>query len=600
MRSPRLLLPAILGILQAVALLSPAGGQERSAFFGDLHVHTAYSFDAFSFATRTTPDHAYRFAAGEAIRHPSGNEIQLDRALDFYAVTDHAAYLGVMRALADPSHPLADDPDVKRYVDATTVKARGGYLPGASEFVALHADPEVFRTAWQEIVAAAERHYRPGTLTTFIGYEYTPSRDGGNLHRNVIFRGGTVPQEPFSRLESANPEDLWSWMDRLRDQGIEALAIPHNSNGSDGWMFQTETFAGGPLDADYATKRMRNEPVVEITQVKGTSETHPFLSPNDEWADFEIFPFRVGLWAKSRPRGSYVRQALLDGIAFQSQEGFNPYRLGFVGASDTHNSGFQFNEEKHTGKVGVHDFDPVSRGSVPADVVDGVPTYREVFRRYYSNSGLTGVWAEENTREALYEALRRRETFATSGTRIRVRMFAGYGLPDDLHRRDDMAVLGYERGVSMGGEIDADRGGSPVFAVRALRDPSGAPLQRLQIVKGWVQGGDQHEQLFDVACSDGLQPDPGTHRCPDNGASVDLSNCAISQDVGDNELGATWSDPGFDPEHDAFYYVRVLENPTCRWSTWDAVKAGVSPRISLPATIQERAWSSPIWIYPGS
>ena len=248
----------------------------------------------------------------------------------------------------------------------------------------------------------------------------------------------------------------------------------------------------------------------------------------------------------------------------------------------------------------MHDFDPVSRGSVPADVLDGVPTYREVFRRYYSNSGLSGVWARENTREALYEALRRKETFATSGTRIRVRMFAGYGLPDDLHRRDDMAAVGYERGVSMGGEIDADRGGSPTFAVRALRDPSGAPLQRLQIVKGWVQGGDQHEQIFDVACSDGLQPDPGTHRCPDNGASVDLSNCAISQDVGDTELGATWSDPGFDPEHHAFYYVRVLENPTCRWSTWDAVKAGVSPRVSLPATIQERAWSSPIWISPGS
>ncbi|MXZ37805.1 MAG: DUF3604 domain-containing protein [Holophagales bacterium] len=441
MRPPRLLLPAILGTLPAVAPLSPAAGEERSAFFGDLHVHTAYSFDAFSFATRTTPDDAYRFAAGEAIRHPSGNEIQLDRPLDFYAVTDHAAYLGVLRALADPGHPLANDPGVKRYVDATTVKARGGYLPGASEFVARHDDPELLRSAWQEIVAAAERHYRPGTLTTFIGYEYTPSRDGGNLHRNVIFRGG-APQVPFSRLDSANPEDLWSWMDRLRDEGIEALAIPHNSNGSDGWMFQTETFAGGPLDADYATKRMRNEPVVEITQVKGTSETHPFLSPNDEWADFEIFPFRVGMWAKSRPRGSYVRQALLDGIAFQSEEGFNPYRLGFVGASDTHNSGFVFDEEKHTGKVGVHDFDPVSRGSVPADVVDGVPTYREVFRRYYSNSGLTGLWAEENT--------------------------------------------------------------------------------------------------------------------------------------------------------------RVLENPTCRWSTWDAVKAGVAPRVSLPATIQERAWSSPIWIAPGS
>ena len=216
--------------------------------------------------------------------------------------------------------------------------------------------------------------------------------------------------------------------------------------------------------------------------------------------------------------------------------------MGFVGASDTHNSGFLFDEEKHTGKVGVHDFDPVSRGSVPVDIVDGVPTYREVFRRFYSNSGLTGVWAEENSRGAIYEALRRKETFATSGTRIRLRTFAGYGLPDDLHLRDDMAAVGYERGVAMGGELDADRSGSPAFAVRALRDPSRAPLQRLQIVKGWVEGGERQEQVFDVACSDGLQPDPGTHRCPDNGASVDLSNCAISQDAGDAELerpGAT-------------------------------------------------------------
>jgi hypothetical protein len=534
---------------------------------------------------------------GEAIKHPSGHDIQLDRPLDFYAVTDHAAYMGVLQALADPSHPLADDPEVKRYVDASTVKARGGYLPGAQEFVARHRDREVIRTAWQEIIASAQRHYRPGTLTTFIGYEYTPSRDGGNLHRNVIFRGSETPQDIFSRLDSANPEDLWTWMDALREDGIELLAIPHNSNGSDGWMFQTEQFDGSPFDRAYAEKRMRNEPLVEITQVKGTSDTHPFLSPNDEWADFEIFPFRVGLWAKSRPQGSYVREALLNGLAFQSEQGFNPYRLGIVGASDTHNSGFQFEESRHTGKVGVHDYDPVSRGSVPAGTLDGMPIYREVFRRYYGNSGLTGVWAERNDRESIYDAFRRKETFATSGPRIRVRMFAGVGLPEDLHTRRDMADVGYAEGVPMGGELSATRE-APAFVVVALRDPAGAPLQRLQIVKGWIEEGDKHEQVFDLACSDGLEVDRDSHRCPDNGASVDLATCAISADRGDDQLAATWSDPTFDAAQEAFYYVRALENPTCRWSTWDAVRAGVPPRVSLPATLQERAWSSPIWYSP--
>ena len=422
MRPPRLLLPAVLGLLPAVATLSPAAGEERSAFFGDLHVHTAYSFDAFSFATRTTADDAYRFAAGEAILHPSGNEIQLDRPLDFYAVTDHAAYLGVLRALADPGHPLADDPEVRRYVDATTVKARGGYLPGAQEFVARHADAEVFRTAWQEIVAAAERHYRPGTLTTFIGYEYTPSRDGGNLHRNVIFRGGTAPREPFSRLDSPNPEDLWSWMDRLRDQGIEALAIPHNSNGSDGWMFALTDRAGNPIDRAYAEQRMRNEPLVEVTQVKGTSDTHPILSPNDEWANFGIMERTIGSDFPSQPEGSYVREAFLNGLAMEEEQGFNPYRFGLIGSSDTHNAAGSFREDEFWSKTGLLDITPEQRGSVPRE---DTGEYDDPTRQYWGASGLAAVWAESNTREDIFRAFQRKEAFATTGPRMRVRFFAG-------------------------------------------------------------------------------------------------------------------------------------------------------------------------------
>ena len=581
----------LLILCAAVAAVAPAA--ERNAYFGDLHVHTLFSFDAFSFATRGSPDDAYRFATGEALLHPAGFEVRLDEPLDFYAVTDHAAYLGALLAFSDPEHPLHEEASELGIIDATTVAARGGYLPEARPFVDAHLDDYSRESAWAEIVAAAERHNRPGEFTTFIAYEYTPSRDGGNLHRNVVFAGSDVPKDIFGRLESANPEDLWQWMDEQRARGSDVLAIPHNSNGSDGWMFQDVQFDGSPIDADYADLRMRNEPVVEITQVKGTSETHPALSPNDEWADFEIFPYRIGQWGKSWPRGSYVREAWLTGLMLEERDGVNPYRFGVVAASDTHNAGSRFDEETFAGKVGVHDALPQRRGSVPVGEFDGLPTYRHVYRTNYGASGIAGVWAEENTREAIFAAFRRKETFGTSGTRIRLRMFAGYDLPADLHEREDMAAG--VPGVPQGGDL-AGGDGAPSFAVLALADPRAAPLQRLQVVKGWVEDGRKRERVFDIACSDGLAVHPETHRCPDNGATVDLATCAISADRGASQLGATWTDPEWDGAARAFYYARVLENPTCRWSTWDAIRAGVAPRLGLPETLQERAWTSPVWV----
>jgi hypothetical protein len=451
---------------------------------------------------------------------------------------------------------------------------------------------------WAKIVAAANRNNEPGKLTTFIGYEYTSFREGGNLHRNVIFAGGKAPADIFGRLDSFNPEDLWSWMDEQRDAGMEVLSIPHNSNGSDGWMFDSEQWDGSPIDQAYAVKRMRNEPIVEVTQVKGTSETHPFLSPNDEWADFEIFPYRVARWETSRPRGSYVRDAYLTGLEIQARTGANPYRFGLVGASDTHNSGSRFDEEHFVGKVGKLDAFPERRGSVPVNMEDPVPApaYRHVYRTYYSASGLTGVWAEQNTREDIYAALRRKETFATSGNRIRIRLFAG-DLPPDAHKRDDWMTSGYQGGVPQGSELAATPE-APRLVVAALRDPAAAPLQRLQIIKGWIEDGRKRERVYDVACSDGLEVDPDTDRCPDNGATVDLSTCEFSEDSGAAELSATWSDPDYDPTESAFYYARALENPTCRWSTWDAVRAGVAPKPGHARTLQERAWTSPIWIDP--
>ena len=582
-------------LLAAIVCLAgaSAGAEASRAFFGDLHVHTRYSFDAFLFGTLTSPDDAYRFAKGEAIPHAGGFDIQLDRPLDFYAVTDHAFYLGMFWAWRDPAHPDADDPDVKACAHVSTHEERAAAFRGCFSTLDESGRQEDSLTAWHDIQAAAERHNAPGAFTTFIGYEYTSSRDG-NLHRNVFYRGKEAPPLPFSRLDSLNPEDLWAWMDEHRAKGIDAIAIPHNANGSNGNMFDLVKFAGEPLDAAYAEQRMRNEPLVEITQVKGTSDTHPFLSPNDEWADFEIFPYQIASWAKSRPQGSYVREAWLNGLTMEASDGFNPYRFGIVGASDTHNSGERFDEDKFVSKVGVLDSEPTSRGSVPVSEEGG---FREAYNRFFGASGLAGVWAPENTREAIFDAFRRKETFATSGPRIKVRLAASADFDDADADAADLLERIADTGVVQGGELVAE-GDSPAFIAWAMGDPVGTKLQRLQIVKGWTADGRTHEEVFDVACSDGLVPDAQTQRCPDNGAEVDIADCSVTQDVGAGELRALWRDPTFDPDVRAFYYVRVLENPTCRWSTWDAVRAGTDPRPDLAATIQERAWTSPVWVTP--
>ena len=584
-------LVAVASLLCAWA--ASADTHAKTALFGDLHVHTRYSFDAFLFGTMTTPDDAYRFAKGDVIPHAGGFDIQLDRPLDFYAVTDHAFYLGMFSAWADPEHPDADDPGVLECVQASTPAERGVAFRSCFAVLAAKGREEDSRSAWQAIQDAAERHNDPGSFTTFIGYEYTSSRNG-NLHRNVFYRGSDAPPLPFSRLDSLNPEDLWAWMDAQRnDSGIDAIAIPHNANGSNGNMFDLVKFAGEPLDDAYAEQRMRNEPLVEITQIKGTSDTHPFLSPNDEWADFEIFPYQIASWAKSRPQGSYVREAWLNGLAMEATDGFNPYRFGVVGASDTHNSGERFDEGKYVSKVGLLDSEPERRGSVPLAEGNG---FREVYNRFFGASGLAGVWAPENTRAAIFDAFRRKETFATSGPRIKVRLLAG-DFDDELADAPDLLVRASATGVPQGGELTAPDG-SPAFLAWAAADPEGTRLQRLQIVKGWVEDDRSRERVYDVACADGLEVDAESHRCPDSAATVDLADCSTTPNVGAGELRALWRDPDYDADAHAFYYVRVLENPTCRWSTWDAVRAGTTPRADLPTTIQERAWTSPIWVVP--
>ncbi len=587
------------GLSPQPAVATDQDPSARRAWFGDLHVHTINSFDAYSFGVRATPDDAYRYARGEAIEHALGYSVQLRGGpLDFYAVTDHAVYLGAMRALDDPGHPLHAHPLAEALIansDPLDPRLTHPSFP-ASVMSSLRVPgfdaSDVTASAWRRTIDAAERHNEPGTFTTFIAYEYTSSPERKTLHRNVIFADGQVSRFPFSVVDSANPENLWRWMDDLRAAGIEALAIPHNSNLSSGLAFERTDWAGRLIDAEYAARRVRNEPLVEVTQVKGTSETHPALSPEDAWAGFEIF-------GPGRPEtvpGSYVREALRSGLALEATGGVNPYRLGLIGSSDGHNASSPVDEDRYFGKVGIHDGDPAKRGSVPRDAEEGELVGPGFLR--WSAAGLAAVWAEENTRPSIYAAFRRKEAFATSGPRIQVRFFAGYGYGEALADAPDAVERAYAGGVPMGGELKVAADGTPEFLVWAARDPDEAGLQRVQVVKGWIADGVTHERVFDAACSDGLVPDPETQLCPDNGAAVDLADCTPLGAPGAAELRALWRDPTFSPDQAAFYYLRILQNPTCRWSTWDALRAGVAPAAGVPATIQERAWSSPIWLAP--
>jgi hypothetical protein len=595
----------------------PGWNADRNAYFGDLHVHTGLSFDAYIFNVRAMPDDAYRFAKGEAIKHATGMDIRLAGGpLDFTAVTDHSEYMGSMRDANDPSHPLHKHPLVQDLFSTDPAKIRAAFdkvvaLSHANQMPPEFSAPDVAGRAWREVQEAAARHNDPGRFTTFVAYEYTSAPQGRNLHRNVIFRTTRVPELPYTSKVSDDPEDLWKTMDAWRAKGIDVLAIPHNSNGSDGLMFEPTKRNGSPMDRAYAELRMRNEPLVEITQIKGTSEAHPSLSPNDEWANFEIMERYIGTnHPVTKFKGGYVREALKDGILMREQHGFNPFKMGFIGSSDTHNAAPGSVEERnYFSKVGRSDGTPAQRGSVPpggaktwpADTPDSnhaVGPYQA-----WGASGLAGVWAEENSRESIFQALRRKETFATSGPRIRVRFFAGYDFPDDLARRANLVHEAYAAGVPMGGDLKPPEkakgaGKPPRFLVWGVRDPNSGYLQRAQIVKGWVENGQAKERVFDVACSDKLPLNRTTWRCPDNGAGVNLATCEPDRFKGDVELRTLWTDPTFNPKQRAFYYVRILENPSCRWSTWDAIRNGTPPNPTLAKTVMERAWSSPIWYEP--
>ena len=634
----------------------PMPNKDRNPYYGDLHVHTKYSFDAYVFGVTASPDDAYRYAKGAAVKHPLGYEMKLREPLDFYAVTDHGFYMGMIQAYADTSTDISQNDFAEPFhnlnrLDNLTVESAGersnifssvlgatiikpypdwhpnllkAYFSRNTQGALRSFDYDIHKSAWADVARSANEHNDPGNFTTFIGYEFTTSTDieGGNLHRNVIFESSKASIRPWTRIDSINPEDLWTWQDRLREKGVDTISMPHNSNGSNGQMFEMESFKGNALDVEYAEKRMRNEPLVEITQVKGTSETHPLLSPDDEWADFEIMDVRVGSRPPtySKPSGSYVREAYLNGLTLEFTKQGNPYKFGLIGSTDTHVVASSLDESNYWSKVGLLDGDPENRGSVPLKE-ENVARLEEYMRAFnqpistvsleqgeYANtgftqwgaSGLAAAWAEENTRESLFAAFRRKETFATTGPRISVRFFGGYNLSSIDLNSESLVSEAYSKGVTMGADLLNNDDQIPEFIVWALRDMNSAPLQRIQIIKGWIDmnSGRPKEKVFDVACSDGLEPDPITNRCPDNGARVNINDCSITSNIGSSELKTVWKDPEFKVDDKAFYYVRVLENPTCRWSTWDAIKSGFKPREGLHETIQERAWSSPIWYIP--
>ena len=595
----------------------------REAYYGDLHLHTSYSLDVYlGGATRVDPDTAYRFARGDVVIY-MGQPMRRREALDFLAVTDHAENLGVVAELEDPDSAVSQSDvgrafkaivdamtgpdgrvDVERLVDTPRESAElyavsQEYAWGLKNKLPDSLKP-VSAAAWAREIEFANRNYVPGTFTTFIAYEWTAAAHGANLHRNVIFRGGSAPN-PFTSWDSRYPEDLWDWLDAIRKQGFEALAIPHNGNASDGLMYDWLDSSAGYIDRRYASERQANEPLSEISQNKGTSETHPLLSPSDEFAGYEIYDYMAeDRRSAGRAPGSYLRDALSRGLVLQREVGVNPFKYGFVGASDLH-SGLSVSAQADYGgsyyrpNLGAGRPSRAEAGSILTEGSKRVEQTRPT-----TTGSLTGVWAESNTRESIYDALRRRETFATSGTRLKLRVFGGWGLTEALLHHTDWVPNAYRLGVPMGGDLQGAPAGasSPAFAIWAVKDPNGGNLDRIQVVKVWEEGGLQKERLYDVAWAGNRRPDPETGALPAIGDSVDLKTGIYTNAIGAVELKVVWKDPGFDPNRHAAYYVRVLEIPTPRWSTLLAVGADLPLPKDVPPTIQQRGWSSPIWYTP--
>ena len=600
-------------------LYSPYAGRNfpTRPLFGDTHLHTSFSMDAGAFGCRLGPRDAYRFARGEEITASSGQPVKPSRPLDFLVVADHSDGFGFFPQLMGGDPELLATPQGRKWYDqihsghgaeaamdiimsfGQNKLPKGFPLPGT----------RAYSSAWQEIINAAEAFNDPGRFTAFIGFEWTSNTGGNNLHRNILFRENGAKAslvEPFTTLPplgSDNPEDLWKWMAATEEKtGSEVLSIAHNGNLSNGLMFPVVEAFGKKIDREYVETRIKWERLYEATQTKGDGEAHPYLSPNDEFANFEK-------WDKGNLDGSvvktkdmlefeYARSAYKNGLKLESLLGVNPYKFGLIGSSDAHTGLAAMEEENFFGKTTPQEPSPER---LTKTFFRHPKTGVTVMDWEVSASGYAAVWATENTRAAIFDAMQRRETYATTGPRMAVRFFGGWDFePADATNRLP-AAIGYTKGVPMGGDLSAAPAGkSPTFLVAALKDPIGANLDRIQVIKGWLDAkGDVHEQVYDVVWADADKRKPGANgKLPPVGDTVDVENATWSNTIGDPELITVWKDPNFDAKQRAVYYVRVLEIPTPRWTAYDAKRFGIKPLPGTTMKLQERAYTSPIWYTP--
>ena len=579
-------------------------------FWGTAHNHTSYSFDSGLFGVTLTPDDLFKYSTGGEVVVDNGVRAKIDRPLDWLAITDHAEYLGIAAEIQAGSPELLADPTGKRWYEASRKSAQAGVDAAVEAVVSIGKGVPAIKSdklttaAWGRATAAAEKWNKPGVFTTLHGYEWTSAPGGRNLHRTVIFRDNAdrVNQVvPFSAFDGPDPAELWKYVDAYaKKTGGQVLAIPHNGNLSNGFMYTAETFDGKPMDRAYAEARLSHEPLMEATQIKGDGETHPFLSPNDEFADFERWDVNLGNMTPAKNNVlefNYARSALKLGLELEGKLGANPYQFGMIGGSDAHVGVSPAREDNFFGEF-ANGLPSPERWKTPiATGADGKPVI-SVWQE--QAAGLGGVWARENTREAIWDALKRKEVFATTGDRSIVRVFAGWDfVPADLDR-PDFAANGYAHGVPMGGNlIKAPAGRRPVFMVQALRDPDGPNLDRIQIIKGWLgKDGKTQERIFDVAVSGGRKIGPDGRCKTPVGNTVDVPNATYTNTIGAAMLSAYWKDPEFDATQRAFYYVRVIQIPTPRWTAYDQKRFGIKMADYVPMTVTDRAYTSPIWYTP--
>lgn len=593
----------------------------KQLYWGDTHLHTTNSPDAFSFGARLTPDDAFRFAKGEMIES-EGKQVQLDRPLDFLVVADHAEGLGMIQELMAENSILmrndvlkdwskrlnSGDKEQASLVGREIINrfAEGNLPTTLTSRMALNS---VINNIWQQYLVDTESHYEPGKFTPLIGYEWSSLPQGDNLHRIVIYRDGIDKAKqtlPYSSAQSSNPEDLWKALQEYEEEtGGKILAIPHNGNASNGLMFTLTDFAGNPMTKAYADTRSRWEPLVETTQIKGDSESHPFLSPNDEFASYGVAGWDLGNLnlAKGKEKEmfqyEYSREALKNGLKLEEQLGTNPYKFGLIGSTDSHTAMATADRDNYSGKFTNMVNDP--KRALRAEEIGNANSTASQTRRFgwqYLASGYAAVWAENNTREALWDAMKRKEVYGTTGPRIQLRFFGGWDFTEADINAADYVSIGYQKGVPMGSDIlKNNQEKAPTFMIAATKDSEGANLDRVQIIKGWVEDGKTHEKIYNVSWSDNRMLDE-EGKLPPVGNTVDVENATYTNNIGSKELTTVWTDPDFDSEKRAFYYVRVLEIPTPRWTTYDAVRNNLDLPNEVPRSVQERAYSSPIWYSP--